>query len=402
MTHVGPPFGYPSEPPRPPRRRRSSGWLLALVVLFALAFVATGGLSRGIAAIQSLAGSAASAAGESTGLLTPGAGQPLRGPRLEDVSREVVRSLVNVNTRLGFQGAEGAGTGIVLNSSGDVLTNNHVINGATQIQVRSLATGGSYPATVVGYDRTHDIAVLRIQGAPDLRPATLGDSDSVAIGDQIAAIGNAGGSGQPTVASGTVSALNRSITTTDELSGSSERLSGLIEVAAKVEAGESGGPLINSNGQVVGVTTAASVNFRYQTPGGTGYAIPINAAAAIARQISAGTASDTVHVGPTGMLGVTVVSAVDRSSPYRRDLDERATGSGATVAGVASGSPAAELGLARGDVIVSVDGRDVRSATDLVALVGRHHPGDRIPIRWVDRLGEQHDDTATLVPGPPA
>lgn len=408
MNDHGPPYGYPPRQVRPARGRRRYGWLFALVLVAAMVTTAFS-VGRAIGAGRSAGWIAAlSHPSASSPVAMGGAAAPVRGaaeaPDLIGVANQVTPSLVDVNTKLALQGAEGAGTGIVLSPDGEVLTNNHVVNGATTVRVRSLGTGRVYPATVVGYDRTHDVAVLQMQGASGLRPARLGNSDSVAVGDPVAAVGNAGGTGRPTVAPGRVAALNRSIATNDELSGSTEQLTGLIQVAANVEAGESGGPLLTADGQVVGVTTAATVNFRYQTPGGTGFAIPINSALAIANEIRAGNASESVHIGPTGMLGVTVVSARETASPYGGGdpSGSGAADSGAAVARVASGSSADRLGLAPGDVIVSLDGQRVDSPNTLVTLVGRHHPGDQVPIGWVDGSGQHHEESVALTPGPPA
>jgi S1-C subfamily serine protease len=206
------------------------------------------------------------------------------------------------------------------------------------------------------------------------------------------------------VSGGTVTALNRAVSPTDELTGSTERLTGLIEVAANVQPGQSGGPLVDAQGRVIGVDTAASANYRYQTSGGLGFAIPINSAMSVVRQIDAGQGSDTVHVGPTGMLGVSVLSGpVNRYDPGSRSRGERrAAASGVQVAGVQPDSPAEQAGLGRGDVIVAVDGSTVESATDLTNLLVRHHPGDPVSLQWVDGSGQRQDATATLVPGPPA
>ena len=151
------------------------------------------------------------------------------------------------------------GTGIVLTSNGEILTNNHVINGATSVSVTDIGNGKTYKATVVGYDVSQDIAVLQLSGASGLTTASTGDSSSVSVGDSVVALGNAGGvGGTPWVAAGSVTALNQSITASDESSGSSERLTGLIETNADIQAGDSGGPLVNSHGQVIAMDTAAS------------------------------------------------------------------------------------------------------------------------------------------------
>jgi S1-C subfamily serine protease len=325
----------------------------------------------------------------------------LRRSDLMALGDKVTPSLVDVDTELGYQGAQGAGTGIVLTTDGEVLTNNHVINGATAIAVTDLGDGQTYRADVVGYDRAKDVAVLRLHGASGLTTATLGDSAEATPGDAIAAIGNAGGrNGPPTVAGGTVTALDRSVSPTDELTGASERLTGLIEVAASVEPGDSGGPLVNRDGRVIGVNTAASANYRYQAGGGTGFAIPINNALAVVHQINAGQASDTVHVGPTGILGVQVLSAPggDAGSPF----PDQGTSPGVPVAGVQLGSPAAEAGLQADDVLTGLDGATVDSATTLIRLLGHHHPGDRVALRWTDSTGQQQSTTIALATGPPA
>jgi S1-C subfamily serine protease len=315
------------------------------------------------------------------------------------IAQLVSPTVVNINTVVGYRGVTAAGTGIVLTPNGDVLTNNHVINGATSIRATDVGNGRTYQAAVLGYDRGHDIAVLRLTGASGLRTANLGDSNTLRVGDPIAAVGNAGGTGgRPKVATGKVTALGRSISPTDELTGTVERLTGLIEVAANVQPGDSGGPLVTAAAEVVGVDTAASANYRYFTAGGTGYAIPINSAMAIARQIQAGAGTDSVHVGPTPMLGVTVVSSGNR---FGRDSDGYR--SGVTVTSVPAGSPAQRAGVASGDVIVGFDGTDVDSANTLTTMVLRHRPGDQVTLVWASRGGGQRRTaTVTLVAGPPA
>lgn len=405
---------WAAPPPPPPRRRGPFGALLA-VVLVALLAVAAIGVGRGILHSGALSAFTSS----DTAVAAPDGGTDSGTDQVEEPARaalgqtdltalaaKVAPGLVNINTELGYQNAASAGTGIVLTSNGEVLTNNHVINGATAIRVTNIGNGRTYRATVVGYDRAHDIAVLQLKGASGLRTATIGNSDTVKVGDPIAAIGNAGGlGGTPTTSGGKVTSLNRSISPSDELTGSVERLNGLIEVAANVQPGDSGGPLVNSAGQVIGVDTAASANYRYQSTGGTGYAIPINDAMAIARQIQAGNASETVHIGPTGMLGVSVLSTPGSRFPGSRsgsgDQSSRYVPAGVVVAGVQAGSPAEQAGLGRGDVIVALDGATVDSATTLTTLIGQHHPGDQVTLQWVDSTGQRQSAPVALVTGPP-
>ena len=240
--------------------------------------------------------------------------EPVSSARISEV---VAPAVMNVNTVIGKGRATAAGTGIVLTSSGQVLTNNHVINGATSIRATNAATGRTYQARVVGRDRDDDIAVLQLSGASALRTATFGDSDTVSVGDQIAAVGNADGANvRPSVATGTVTALGRSISAHDELTGKVERLSGLIEVDANVRPGDSGGPLVNTAGEVVGVDTAASGNFRVQaSDGGTGYAIPINSALTIARRITSGGGSGVPRIRPAAMLDLTALAPLTPLGP---------------------------------------------------------------------------------------
>jgi S1-C subfamily serine protease len=305
--------------------------------------------------------------------------------------------LVDIYTTLGYQHAQAAGTGMVLTSSGEVLTNNHVINGATSIRARDIGNGRTYQAKVVGYDHSHDIAVLQLQGASGLPTVTLGDSAAAATGQKVVALGNAlGKGGTPAVATGHIAGLGASITASDEGAGTSEQLTGLIHHNAGIQPGDSGGPLVNTAGQVIGINTAASQGTQFQGQQTQAFAIPINQAKSIADQIEAGTSSATVHIGPTGLLGVQIMSA---DSAAANGIQ---TGAGATVAGVVSGTPAAGAGLTQGDVIVSVDGQSVSSPEQLQSALGQHHPGDSVTIGWQDQTGQTQSASVVLVTGPAA
>ena len=236
--------------------------------------------------------------------------------------------VVDISTVLGMQGSRAAGTGVVLSSSGEVLTNNHVIAGATKISVTVVTTGTTYAASVVGYSVTKDIAVLQLDDASGLETVALSVAPAT-VGSAVVGVGNAGGTGgTPSAAAGSVTAVDQTITAQDD-SGGSEQLTGLIETDAAIRAGDSGGPLFDSHDQVVGIDTAASA-------GGTtaGFAIPIENALAVATEIEAGRASAVVHLGATAFLGVQVEQRF-----------------GAEVAVVVAGSPAADAGLTAGDVI---------------------------------------------------
>jgi S1-C subfamily serine protease len=302
--------------------------------------------------------------------------------------------VVDINTQLGYSGGSAAGTGIVLSSTGEVLTNNHVVAGATSISVTDVGNGRTYSATVVGTDATDDIAVVKLSGASGLATARIGSSASVTVGEAVVAIGNAGGTGgTPSVASGQVTALGQSITATDAAAGTSEQLTGLIQTDANLQPGDSGGPLVDSAGRVVGINTAASADFRFDAGSSQSFAVSIDTAISVAKQIEAGRSSSTVHIGPSAFLGVQVGSANSFGG---------ATGSGAAVLGVVSGTPAAQAGLVQGDVITSVGGQSVDSASALSSVLAQHHPGDSVQVVWSDASGQAHSATVTLATGPTA
>ncbi|MUL84261.1 MULTISPECIES: S1C family serine protease [unclassified Mycolicibacterium] len=303
----------------------------------------------------------------------------------ETVAAQVEPSVARIDTVVDYQHAYGIGTGIVLSPGGEVLTNYHVVQGANSIS--AVVGGQRFPADLVGYDRQNDIAVLQLHGAAGLPPAPIGDSATLAPGQPVVALGNAGGSGAPlTHEVGTVSAFGRTVNAEDELTGSSDEINGLFEFAAPVRAGDSGGPVVNDAGQVVGLTTAASVNFR-MGPGGKGFAIPINDAMAIAGQIRARNSSGSVHIGPPTMLGVGVRTA------------QRQNG-GVIIQDVVSGGPADAAGLIPGDLLTAIDNTPLDSARTLTLTLDQHYPGDVIGLTWVDGAGQLHTGKATLAAGP--
>jgi S1-C subfamily serine protease len=298
------------------------------------------------------------------------------------------QGVVNVTTNLAYDSGSAAGTGMVLTSTGRVLTNNHVIRGATTIRVSDPRSGRSYSATVLGYSVGADVALLQLKSATSLSTVSTGDSSKVRIGQRVTALGNAGGvGGTPSSASGVVTGLNQSIVVSDERGGTA-RLTNLIRIDAALQPGDSGGPLVNSSGRVIGMNTAASVGFQFQSTG-QGYATPINRALTIVKQISAKRSSATVHVGPTPFLGIGLSSS-------RPGL-----GSGAFVTEVAPNSPAARAGLSVGSLITRIDGRAVSSADQLTTLLLRHKAGESVTLHWIDRLGGSHTKSVKTVAGPP-
>jgi S1-C subfamily serine protease len=298
--------------------------------------------------------------------------------------------VVDINTVIDYGSEQAAGTGMVLTSNGEILTNNHVIDGSTSISVTVVSTGKTYKATVVGDDPTDDVAVLQLTGASGLATAKLGDSSTVAVGNTVTAVGNAGGTGgTPSSATGTVTGLNQSITASDEGGGNSENLTGMIEINADIQAGDSGGPLYAANGTIIGIDTAASS--QSQTGDTTGFAIPIAKATAIADQIESGNATSTVHIGAPGFLGVELAS---------EGASGQFSASGATISGTVDGSAAAQAGLQAGDTITSINGQAVSSASALSTAMESYKPGQQITIGWVDSSGQSHTATATLGSGP--
>jgi S1-C subfamily serine protease len=344
---------------------------------------------------------------------------------------KVSPAIVNITVGNDYTSSGGAATGIVLTSDGLVLTNNHVIDGTTDISATDVGSGQTYSATVVGYDATHDIAVIQLQDASDLATADIGDSSALAVGDTVIGVGNAGGDGgAPTVAAGTVLALDQQIVASDQADGSSEQLTGLIQTDADIQSGDSGGPLVNADGQVIGIMTAASASNSYSfgSSDTEGFAVPIDTALGIADQIKNGEGSGAVHIGETAFLGVQTASTSSQdaygsgggygygggsSDPYGYGYGDGSgsggqsgssssgsSSSGATVTGVVSGSPADDAGLTAGDVITAVGGADVASASGLSDLIAAHHPGDTVTIVWTDASGSQHSEEVALVSGP--
>lgn len=303
---------------------------------------------------------------------------------LAAVAAQVEPSVARVNTRIDYQNVLGTGTGIVLAPGDQVLTNFHVVQGADRI---TAAVGGrSFAAQLVGYDRKRDIAVLQLLDAGGLPTAPLGDSSQLAVGAPVVALGNARGSDNPlTQEAGTVSAFGRTVSAEDELTGGTEEATGLIEFAAPVRAGDSGGPVVNAAGEVVGVTTAASLNYR-MGPAGKGFAIPINDALGVVGQIRSGSRSDTVHIGPPVLLGIGVRSAA-------RDT------SGVLIQEVLRGGPAEQAGLLDGDVLTTLSGTPLNSATTLTSVLDQHYPGDVLDVTWIDRGGVGRSGKVTLTPG---
>ena len=337
-----------------------------------------------VAAVAALVGAGLASAGETF------------STKSSTSARSARAGVVVIETNLGLEGARAAGTGMVLTSAGEVLTNNHVIEGATSIKVVIPGTGRSYQATVVGYDVGADTAVLQLRNGSGLATVAVGDSSRLTVGQLVRAVGNAGGAGSLSASIGQVTGLGQTITAGNG-EGQTERLRDLIEIDAALRPGDSGGPLVTTAGRVVGMNTAASTGSGpnvFTISGVTtkdGYAIPINHALGVAKQIRDGHASATVHIGPTAFLGIQTAASASSYGGIR----------GAVIAGVIAGSPAARAGLQQGDVITMSDGRSVGSPSALVKLLLQRHPGDRVTVTWSDAYGTRHSASMQLASGPP-
>ena len=301
-----------------------------------------------------------------------------------DATARQEAGMVYINTTVDYGAGQAAGTGMILTSDGEILTNHHVVEGATAITVQVVSTGKTYRAAVIGYDSAHDVAVLQLENASGLTTIKPDSSGDVQVGDKVTAVGNANGDGgTASAAAGTVSALNQSITVRSDSGGASERLSGLIKVAADIIPGDSGGALYDSEGEVIGMNTAASSGSAKVS----GYAIPIGQALTIAQQIENGDESGTVHTGSSGFLGVEMAQSYGESD-------------GALVAGTVDGSAAASAGITRGSTITAFNGSAISSAAQLSKAVAAVDAGKSANVSWTDSSGASHTATVTLKAGP--
>ena len=331
-----------------------------------------------------------------SGTAVPGPGSGAAAGQLGVATAAQQVGVVDIDTVLGYDGAAAAGTGMVLTPAGVILTNNHVVEGSTRITVTVAATGQTYPATVVGTDATDDIAVLQLTDAAGLGTANLAAAAAVTVGDPVTGVGNAGGAGgTPAAATGTVTAIDQTITTQSDGAAAGETLHGLIRTSAAIRAGDSGGPLYNAADQVVGIDTAAEQGRRATI---AGYAIPIGTALAIADQIQSGHPSPTITLGYPAFLGVQV--SAPATTRYRSASP--ATVGGAAVSAVIPGTPADRAGLTAGDTITGIDGTTIGTAEALTAALAGHTPGQDVTITWIDPAGATHSTSLTLAAGPAA
>ena len=418
---TGPAAAQHSEPPqvtppapRPPkdgRDRRYRGMLIAGVTVLAVGLGCTGvgialtagALSRQAAATQYSTQPGLYRHGEGNGDGTSGSDgggtsggfggygfrQGAQAPSSATPATDAQKvGVVTVVSKIGYDGQEqAAGTGVILTSGGRILTNNHVVEGSTSIEVTVESSDATYRAEVVGTDATDDVAVLQLVTASGDKVTGLTaakiDRNTLSVGDAITDVGNAKGTGNLVAAAGTVGALDQSIQVSDDTTGQEKSLGGLIELDAAVVAGDSGGPVLDALGEVTGIATAASSG----SADVTGYAIPISTALSVVDKIVAGQASSSIVIGLPAFLGVEIAS--DQSS------------TGVAVAGAIAGTPAASAGIDEGSTITAVNGAAVDSSS-LSSTVASHRVGDQVTISWTDASGVAHQATVTLIAGPAA
>ncbi len=445
-----PSYGYPG----PVRRRRRASNLIAYLAVAIVAAV-VGGLFVDLATGSTTPPSATSPNGGSNNPFSglpfgPNSGNSSSGvssATVKKVQKAILPGLVVISSNLSYQDDAAEATGMIISSNGLVLTNNHVINGTTGLTARAVnaagqGTGPRYTARWLGYDKTADVAVIQLVGASGLHTVPLGNSNNVKLGDSVVAMGNANGTGYISTVEGRITGLNQKITASDN-GTSSEVLTNMIQTSSQIIPGDSGGPLASVNGQVIGMDTAASTDtYGLGSQQDVGFAIPINRAISIARQIISGKSSADVRIGSVGFLGVVVVGGTSnklgaqstqtnpqqQAAQEQQELQQAGGGyggspsnscmpndaslngvpsniapvnSGTLILGALCGTPAAAAGMIPGDVITSVDGRAVSSPASLVTILSVLKSGQTVPVTWVTPTGSTMDHPMTLAAAPP-
>jgi S1-C subfamily serine protease len=388
---LGPPPGWmPAPPPAP----KDSFWtrIAAFVVLIAVvAAVAGAGIGWSLARAVNNHPAAQAAQPESPiQAVAPSTGSN-SGTSADAVAAKVSPAIVDINTVLG--NGQAAGTGMLISSTGEILTNNHVVTGSTSITVVVQSRSHSYSAHVVAVDVSQDVAVIQIDSnVSGLPTVTIADSSSLQVGDTVVAVGNAlGQGGAPHVTQGQVTALDQTITAS-EGGNSSETLNGMIQSDAVIYAGDSGGALVNTSGQVVGMITAGQAQGFRSSASDIGFAVASNTALGVVNRIRAHEQASDLTYGQVGYLGVQVQS-VDPSNSAQ--LGFSVTSGALVTASPQSGTPAASAGITRGSVITKLGASAVTSSDTLGSAVRSHHAGDSVSVTWVDQSGS-HTATVTL------
>jgi S1-C subfamily serine protease len=405
-----------------PRRRGSGSWLTHTIVA-----VLAAGLAVAVVLGFFSPGSGGSQPGIGAVPAPPASAAPLASGQ-QDIVTKIKSGLVLINTTLQYESEVAAGTGMVLNTDGLVLTNNHVIEDSTKITATVISTGKTYQARVVGYDQTGDVALIQLQNASGLTTVPIGNSSSVKAGNAVVAMGNAEGQGKITATAGHITALNQTITASDEAaSTSTETLHGMIQTNANIVPGDSGGALASSVG-VIDMDTAGDDSGDQQGPA-AGFAIPINTALSVARQIAAGHASSVITIGYPPFVGVFIASGSSSNPQTQAQQQGQQNGgfggsgstpgcynsnadvtvpsdiapvsSGTLIDGTICGSPAAAADMTGGAVITAVNGQAVGSPDDFASIMKRFRPGDTISVTWVSPSGQRSTSRLHLSAGPP-
>jgi S1-C subfamily serine protease len=442
-----PTMPMPPMPPRPPRRRVGAlSYLLVALAAGALGAGSVVALYHPAASTSSASASPSSIPVKPVPLPTgaipqPSAGSPSASSNEQAIVNKISPGLVIIDTSLQYRSEQAAGTGMVINSDGLVLTNNHVIEDSTSINATT-ASGRTYKAKVLGYDVTGDIALIQLEGASGLKTVPIGDSNDVKTGDSVVGMGNAEGQNAIVPVAGQVTALHQTITAGDE-SGSitQETLHNLIETNADIISGDSGGPLADTSGRVIGMDTAGNNGGGFGVQQGTavGYAIPIDTALTVAQQIAQGQASSTVFIGYPPFMGILIGEGSNSSPQAQQANAEQQQGgfggnggfngngfggnggqscyntdtgvpapstianvsSGTLILGTICGGAADAAGMTAGSVITAVNGQAIGSPQSLTGLVSKYHPGDTISVTWVSPSGQRTTSNINLTDAPP-
>ena len=375
------PYAYPSLPaPRLVRHTLTRRTWLWVVVLTAVVAALVGGLVGAVVGAGSQQTIVQSFFPNRSALVHP--------RDVQAVLSRVEPAVVAIDSQSGGSSGSGdfveeAGTGMILTSDGEVLTNNHVVAGATSVTVTLFGQTKALPAHVLGTDPSVDVALVQIDHASNLPTVKLGDSIRTRVGDSVLAIGNALAlAGGPSVTEGIVSAENRTLSAQND-SGQTENLTGLLQTDAAINPGNSGGPLVDSQAQVVGMNTAVASSSSGNAPTeNIGFAITVDSIKPLLAQLrkggtggAGGPTAPTVPVN-TAYIGVTVGPV----TPALQQQDHLTPSTGALVLSVQSGSPAEKVGLQVNDVIVSLNGTAITSPNDLHAAIHPLKPGDQVTL----------------------
>jgi S1-C subfamily serine protease len=398
-----PQWGPPSWPPAPQGRPGRSGLRRTALAAFAIACVGAGGgtaWALTTASITSHTPSGSSPSGGSTNTgNTPGSGSqvPSAGGALSAATiARIDSSVVDINADVAGGNGQVAGTGMIITSNGLVLTNNHVIDHTVNITAQIDGTGTTYKVKVIGYDAKDDVGLVQLENASNLPTIPLGDSSKALVGDAITVLGNAQGrGGTPAEVSGTIAGLGAQITASDD-NGNTETLTGMLQVSAAIQPGDSGGPEVNSSGQVIGMTTAGqtSGNPGQESASTTGFAIPVNKAMTIISEIRAGSGTN-IHIGNAALLGVAIATAQPGLNGIAPNCTASLATAGAWVSAV-NANPAASAGVAVCGRITGIGGSAISTPNDLSTAMEGFQVGQSVTLTWVDASGASHSANVTL------